>query len=159
MIIYPCSCYWRWSLDDRECSVPWIRRPIWRLSWIGGKSMIILSLWKDVMSISKLSVIKIIIQKSKLTLSQIIIHNNGSVKGKLHCKPQRARVTWHSFGSWQWMVMCTRVIYATQWKFFLPAVDTRSGKRLYRKRTVVNVAFTGSIPGIVISTGNAKWIN
>ena len=35
-------------------------------------------------------------------------------------------------------------------------VDTRSGKRLYRKRTVVNVAFTGSIPGIVISTGNAK---
>ena len=38
----------------------------------------------------------------------------------------------------------------------LGLVDTRSGKRLYRKRTVVNVAFTGSIPGIVISTGNAK---
>ena len=38
----------------------------------------------------------------------------------------------------------------------IASVDTRSGKRLYRKRTVVNVAFTGSIPGIVISTGNAK---
>ena len=42
---------------------------------------------------------------------------------------------------------------------YIKLVDTRSGKRLYRKRTVVNVAFTGSIPGIVISTGNAKWIN
>ena len=96
------TCYWRWSLDDRECSVPWIR------SWICGKSMIILPLKKDVVSMTKLSVIKIIIWKSKLTLSQIRIHNDGSVKGKLHSKPHCARVTRHSFGSWQWMVMCTQ---------------------------------------------------
>jgi len=44
--------------------------------------MIILPLKKDVMSMTKLSVIKIIIQKSKLTLNQIIIHNDGSEKGK-----------------------------------------------------------------------------
>ena len=45
--------------------------------------MIILSLKKDVMSMTKQSVIKIINWKSKLTLNQIRIHNDGSVKGKL----------------------------------------------------------------------------
>ena len=45
--------------------------------------MIILPLKKDVMSMTKLSVIKIIIQKGKLILNQIRIHNDGSVKGKL----------------------------------------------------------------------------
>jgi len=35
-------------------------------------------------------------------------------------------------------------------------VDSISGKRKYRNRTVVNVAFTGSIPGIVFSTRNVK---
>jgi hypothetical protein len=35
-------------------------------------------------------------------------------------------------------------------------VDTKSGKRVYRKRTVVNVAFTGSILGIVFPRGT--WI-
>ena len=75
-------CYWRWSLDDRECSVPWIRSPIWRLAWICGNSTTILPLKKCVMSMTKLSVIKITIQKTKLTLNQIRIHNDGSKKGK-----------------------------------------------------------------------------
>ena len=75
-------CYWRWSVDDRECSVPWVRSPIWHLSWIGGKNMIILPLKKYAMSMTKLSVIKVIIRKSKLTLNQIRIHNDGSEKGK-----------------------------------------------------------------------------
>ena len=39
------------------------------------------------------------------------------------------------------------------------AVDTKSGKWLWRKHTVVNVAFIESIPGIMISTGNVKWTN
>jgi len=35
----------------------------------------------------------------------------------------------------------------------------RSGKWMYYKCMVVNVVFTGSIPGIMISTGNVKWFN
>jgi hypothetical protein len=39
---------------------------------------------------------------------------------------------------------------------FNHVVDTRSGKWVNRKRTVVNVAFIRSILGIVISTRNEK---
>jgi len=35
-------------------------------------------------------------------------------------------------------------------------VDSRSGKQKYRKRMVDNVAFIGSITGIIFSTGNVK---
>jgi len=44
--------------------------------------MIILTLKKNVMSMTKLSVLKIIIQKSQLTLDHIRIHNDGNEKGK-----------------------------------------------------------------------------
>jgi hypothetical protein len=37
MIICTCSCCWCWSLDDRKCSVSWLRSPIWRLTLICEK--------------------------------------------------------------------------------------------------------------------------
>jgi hypothetical protein len=43
--------------------------------------------------------------------------------------------------------------------FLFLSVDTRSGKQIYRKHTVVNVAFTESIPDIVFSMGNVKYSN
>ena len=40
--------------------------------------------------------------------SGLLKYQSWHRQGKLHCKPHCARVTRHSFGPWQWMVMCTQ---------------------------------------------------